>query len=138
MSGSLLVGQTFQAQQQNLESSASTSLTGGASSQRPSKEKPYFSMRDERKPVYAASSTPISAQRVGNTKLEQGTDYDGVSDEDEKNPLKMPGYHSMIRRGEYDHYSDLMDRRGNAGAVDENLISLAKCLVLVYEKAINV
>ena len=60
VSGSLLVGQTFQAQQQNLESSASTSLTGGASSQRPSKEKPYFSMRDERKPVYAASSTPIS------------------------------------------------------------------------------
>ena len=50
----------------------------------------------------------------------------------------MPGYHSMIRRGEYDHYSDLMDRRGNAGTVDENLISLAKCLVLVYEKAINV
>ena len=61
-------------------------MSSAANSQRPSKEKPYFIMRDEHKPVYAASSVPG----------DPGIDYDYESDDGDKNPLSMPGYQQML------------------------------------------
>ena len=55
--GSLLMGQTYTAQHQ--QSSENTS--NNTNTQRPSKEKPYFIMRDGHKHVYAAGSTPITS-----------------------------------------------------------------------------
>ena len=72
-------------------------------------------MRDDNKPVYAASSSSISQLKLYG------------SDEDDS--LDMPGYSRMVR-GERGF--------GQSRAKDENHVGFAKCLLLMYEKAINV
>ena len=77
-------------------------------------------IREENKPIYAASSTPL-------------TGYDfreaaGSDNEYAKNALNMPGYKQML--------GNSSSIRG--GSKEENHVSFAKCLLLVFEKAINV
>jgi hypothetical protein len=63
-------------------------LGAPADRQRTAKEKPYFIIRDEHKPVYAASS---SSQMSHIDKERRGAfNMMGGSDEDE--PFEMPGY----------------------------------------------
>ena len=132
ITGSLLVGQTSQPQ----DAANGTIRTGHHPG---TKEKPYFVVRDDHKEVYAAGSTPLlpGNQEVG-----------GTDDEGKNNYLSMPGYKSMMLgeedmdqlRPTWKFLNNGSKGSGNNGATekDSNHISFAKCLLLVYEKAINV
>lgn len=94
-------------------------------------------MRDEHKEVYAAGSTPLLA---GNQDL---FDKGGSDDsEDKSNYLNMPGYKSMMMYGndtDDSQQPSYWQNRDKAGTEkDKNHITFARCLLLIYEKAINV
>ena len=91
-------------------------------------------MRDEHKPVYGAGSTPITSQLKLAEQSNPDLDFDIRSD-DGNNSLHMPGYQTMTA---YDNSMGQQRGGGAGGAKDENHISFAKCLLLMFEKAINV
>ena len=117
-------------------------------------------MRDEHKTVYAASASPTPLPtHLGGTAQQHSPDFeiDHIdSSEDEKHEqrggpsgsgstLSMPGYHQMLRSrggaggGDHHRHDNWGGRAGGGSpAKDENHVSFAKCLLLVYEKAINV
>ena len=78
------------------------------SSTRHGKEKPYFIIKDDQKQIYPASMMPTD-----------GTDQDAVT---------VGQSHSRL--GQYERTSQQRS--------DKNHIELAKCLMYVFEKAINV
>lgn len=94
-------------------------------------------MRDEHKPVYAASSSTLT------------TDFDAVDSDDNYagsdrherggcgSALTMPGYQQMMRGAPMESWVG-SNGAGSSSAKDENHVSFAKCLLLMYEKAINV
>ena len=88
-------------------------------------------MRDENKAVYAASSSPAGSSL---DHLESQSASAASEGHESGYSLHMPGYNAMTRGRHH-----LMDEgRGSHFSNDENHVSFAKCLLLVFEKAINV
>ena len=148
ITGSLLVGQAPSTNdsttsnsvgggQANLGGSAAASAGPSTTSQRTTKEKPYFIMRDEHKVIYSASANVAMANSGADSECEETTANNrgiiGIGNVGKSHQLNLPGGYYLSSGGR-----GALVRPAEQARRDDNQVSFAKCLLLVYEKAINV